>query len=72
MSWNSASNPSGPSDFVRGNIRGAFAIFNTDAAGAAIANFSEDLTTIGGVRHRIFHTHVHTIRYMYIAVKEDV
>jgi hypothetical protein len=72
VSYNSASNPNGISDFVRGNIRGAFWIYNTDAAGAAITNFSEDFITIGTDRYRIFHNHVHTDRYQFIAVLEDV
>ena len=61
------------SDRVVGTIPGIFWIYNDDnSTGAAITNFSEDYITIGTDRYRVFHNHVHTDRYQYIAVLEDV
>ena len=62
-------------DGPKGEVRGFFFLTATDAAGAQIANFSEDFITIGtgpGSRYRVFHNHVHTERYQYIAIQEDV
>jgi len=60
------------SDGPRGVLRDSFWLYNDDGAGSAIANFSEDYVTIDGDRYRIFHNHVHTERYQYIAIREDV
>ena len=59
-------------DTARGQLRGFFWVYNTDAAGATINNFSEDYITIGTDRYRVFHTHVQRQLYHFIAVLEDV
>lgn len=68
--------PSGAVDSVQdrlfGQLRGVFWVSSDDGSGARITDFSEDYITIGSDRYRIFHNHVHTDAYQYIAVKEDV
>jgi hypothetical protein len=59
-------------DTPRGQLRGFFWIYNTDSAGATIANFSEDYITIGSDRYRVFHNHMNTQVYNFICIKEDV
>ncbi len=59
-------------DAVRGNLAGCFWIYNTDSAGATIANFALDYITVGSNRYRVFHTHVQRQTYNYIAMLEDV
>ena len=60
-------------DRIRGQVRGIFWVYNSDASGAQISNFSEDyIEDDDGTRYRIFHNHLHIERYQYIAVKEDV
>ncbi len=59
-------------DTVRGQLDGWFAIYNTDASGATIANFSEDYFELAGDRYWIFHTHVHNQLYHFVALKEAV
>lgn len=67
-----ASDVSEVTDSVRGQLRGIFWLYNTDAAGVAINNFSEDFITIGTDRYRIFQNHTLNDRYQYMAVKETV
>lgn len=58
-----------------GEVRGVYWLSATDENGDQITNFSEDFITIGtgpGSRYRVFHNHVHTDRYQYIAIREDV
>ena len=59
-------------DGPRGEVRGMFFLTATDSTGAVITNFSEDYITIGTDRYRVFHNHLHTQRYQYIAILEDV
>lgn len=59
-------------DRAVGQVDGVFWIHATDNTGAQISNFSEDYVTIGSDRYRVFHNHVHTARYQYIAILEDV
>lgn len=59
-------------DGPRGVLRGAFFVYNDDGSGSPINNFSEDYITIGSDRYRVFHNHVNTERYQYVAIKEDV
>jgi hypothetical protein len=59
-------------DFLRGNLDGCYMIYNTDAAGATIANFALDYITIGTDRYRVFHNHVQRELYQYVCIKEDV
>jgi hypothetical protein len=59
-------------DGPRGEVRGFSFLTATDSAGAKIVNHSEDFITIGTVRHRVFHNHVHNERYQFIAIEEDV
>jgi len=59
-------------DTVRGQLRGFFWQYNTDGSAATITNFSEDYITIGSDRYRVFHNHVQTALYQFIAIKEDV
>jgi hypothetical protein len=59
-------------DSVRGVVPDVFWLYNDDGTGSAINNFSEDYITIGNDRYRVFHNHVHTSRYQYVAVKETV
>jgi len=59
-------------DGPRGEVRGMFFLTATDSSGNQISNFSEDYITIGSDRYRVFHNHVHTQRYQYICLLEDV
>lgn len=59
-------------DMPRGQLRGFFWVFNTNAAGATISNFSEDYVTIGSDRYRVFHNHLNNAIYQFICIKEDV
>lgn len=59
-------------DSPRGNLNGCFLIYNTDAAGATITNFSLDYITVGSDRYRVFHSHVQRQPYHYVAMKESV
>lgn len=59
-------------DTPRGQLRGFFWVYNTNASAATIANFSEDYVTIGSDRYRIFHNHMNIQTYNFICVKEDV
>ena len=72
VSRNGPASSNNVEDTPRGELRGAFFTTATDSTGAVIANFSEDTITIGSDRYRVFHNHVHTQRYQYVAVKEDV
>jgi len=67
-----ANTPSITTDSVRGSIPDVFWIYKDDGSGGNITNFSEDYITIGSDRYRVFHNHVHTERYQYVAVKETV
>ena len=67
-----ANNFNAVTDSTRFEIPGVFWLYEADTAGAAITDYSEDYETIGAVRYRVFHNHVHTSRYQYIAVREDV
>jgi len=59
-------------DGPRGEVRGMYFLTATDSSGNQITNFSEDYITIGTDRYRVFHNHLHTQRYQYIAILEDV
>ena len=60
------------SDRAVGQVDGVFWVNATDNTGAQISNFSEDYVTIGSDRYRVFHNHIHTERYQYVAILEDV
>lgn len=70
--YQSTNSPNGTTHRPIGTINGVFWLYNTDNAGAAIANFSEDYIEIGSNRYRVFHNHTWTDRYQYVAVLEDV
>jgi hypothetical protein len=59
-------------DKLIGQLRGVFWLSSDDGTGNRIINFSEDFVTIAGDRYKVFHNHVHTEPYQYIAVKENV
>lgn len=64
-------------DNVRLSLRGYFAIFNDDGAGAPINDFSEDYLSEGSaptvdVRYRVFHNWDLIAKYQYICIHEDV
>lgn len=59
-------------DSPRGQAAGFFWVYNTDAAGATINDFSEDIIDDGTDRYFVFHNHVHTQLYQYLCIKEDV
>jgi hypothetical protein len=72
--------PNESTDSVRVQLRGMFAVFNTDPAsgtGARITNFSEDFLSEGTYptadsRWRVFHSWDLTERYQYVAIEENV
>jgi len=68
--------PTNSSDAINdkfvGQLRGVFWISSDDGTGSRITDFSEDYVTISGTRYKIFHNHVHTEPYQYIAVEETV
>ena len=59
-------------DRAVGQFDGLFWVHATDNAGAQITNFSQDYVEIGSDRYRVFQNHVHSSRYQYIAILEDV
>jgi hypothetical protein len=59
-------------DTPRGQLRGCFFVYNTNASGATITNFAEDYITIGDDRYRVFQNHVHNGLYQYFCILEDV
>jgi hypothetical protein len=62
-------------DVPRGIVDGVSWITATDSAGARVSHFAEDYLTIGSDRYRVFGNHVQhagTIRYQFIAVREDI
>jgi len=59
-------------DTPRGQLRGFFWVYNTDASAATITNFSQDYVTIGSDRYRVFHNHREISLYQFICIKEDV
>lgn len=69
---NANGQPNQTLDTVRGNLAGCFWVYNTDSAGATIANYALDYITVGSNRYRVFHTHVQTQLYHYICMLEDV
>jgi len=59
-------------DKFAGQLKGVFWISSDDGTGSRIANFSEDFITVSGVRYLVFHNHVNTEPYQYIAFRMDV
>lgn len=58
-------------DMIRGNLRGCYWVSGTNDSAATINDFSEDfLSDANDVRYRVFHTHVFTQPYHFIAIKE--
>lgn len=66
-----AAAPDATDDRLYGQLRDIFWISADDGAGARIVNFSEDFITVGGDRYLVFHNHVHTNAYQYLAWKWD-
>jgi hypothetical protein len=64
--------PDATDDRLFGQLRGIFWISSDDGTGSRVANFSEAFVTVNGDRYLVFHNHVHTEPYQYIAWKWDV
>lgn len=63
--------PTPSEDIHVGQVRGVYWISSDNGSGARISDFSEDFVTISGTRYLIFHNHVHTEPYQYVAVEWD-
>lgn len=58
-------------DRLVGQMSDLYWVHATDNTGAKITNFSEDIITEGSNRYTVFHNHVQTERYQFVAVLED-